>query len=240
VAYTRPNPEREAYTRDILEQIDPQELQPWRERWEYAREEAIGDVRAELLEGAQQFAQEFADELLAGLPYLESDEQDAITAWFVTAPAAFRLGGPLERGDREAAAAEVAANYDQLVEHLFLGDEDRVALQDAMRQPRIVNAALKLWERSLRWNAEAIDRGVREVSETLWRFEPFQETLTPSQAAAGPESLHDEVHAMILEIFPSQTRRTKLPLDHPLAKFSDVIADMFMKGEPARAFRELR
>lgn len=204
-ARTRPNPERALYTRDILEQIDPQATEPWLEGWEAAREAGVDDVRLELLEGAQSFAQKFADGMLEAVPYLEPAEQEALVSWFATAPAALRPGGPLDRGDQDAAAAEAASNYNQMVERLFLAEApaDRDALQAAMRTPARSRFALNLWSQALAWTAQAMDRGVAETAEALWAFPPFQqslaETMIESQIAEGPELLHDELQARILE-----------------------------------------
>lgn len=199
---TRPNPDRQALVADVLAELDPQGAAPWQERWEHARELAITDVQAELLEGLRDFGQQFVDLVFTQAPVLELSELQAIQAWMSTAPAAFRAGGPLERGERAAANAEAEHNYAELVVRLF---PDQPRVQRRLGGPAMAPVIAKFWGGVLRWTAHTLDRGVAEAARVLWAFEPFQDTLPADLVDQGPDVLADELRQQVIEIFPRTT-----------------------------------
>lgn len=200
VAHVRRNPpDRQALVADFLREIEPSTTEPWRERWEHARELAIEDVQVELIEGLRDFAQQFQDQVFKPEMRLEPDEQQAIQAWLATAPAMFRVGGPLARGDREAAAEEFQRNYVELVARLF---PDVRAIQRRLMLPDTVQLVSKLWDRVLKWTASTLDRGIDESSDVLWEFLEEHAQLTPEERHRGLTLLRDEMQARVLETFP--------------------------------------
>lgn len=196
---TRPNPDRSALMRDIVAELDPQETELWRERWEHAREVAVDDIQAELIEGLRDFAQQYQDTIS---PYFHPEEQQAIQAWVMTAPATFRAGGPLERGERKLAAEEAQRNYAQMIAWLFRDDP---ALQRQLLAPDRRAQAQEFWKRVLHWTADRLDKGIEEATHDLWDFEPLQAALDPDVRALGPEALEDQLRADVLSAFPRTT-----------------------------------
>ncbi|MDP3909419.1 MAG: hypothetical protein Q8Q14_03425 [Gemmatimonadales bacterium] len=189
----RRNPDRGALMRDAA--LATSETDLWRERFEMAREAGVEDLQVELIEGLRDFAQQFL-ELLRGRADATPTASAAITEWLMTAPATFRLDGPLARSDRRAAAAEATRAYDRMLATLFpRGMPARV------RAPAFTRAVTEFWNRVLRWTAERLDRGVEEIAKILWKFEPFYWSLTRRQRTRGPVLLHDELVTLILQSF---------------------------------------
>lgn len=202
---TRPNPDRGALARDVVAHIDPGETEFWRERWESAMELLVDDVQAQLLEGLRDFGQQFQDALAKKAPalaHMDASDQAELMAWLATAPASFRVGGPLERGRRDRAVQEWAANYVQFTQRIY---DDLPQVQDALRAPALLQWSGAFFERVLRHSADVLDKGVDESFDILWAFDPLREALRRGDSSLTPEQLRDDLRERVLAIFPTTT-----------------------------------